>query len=399
MRATVRYRQSGALARALTGLCLLFLCVTTGHASVAVLLEEPYGHLGIFDSAGHVAIYLDHVCAATPVSLRVCRQGEVGVVISRYDGIGSFDWVAMPLIPYLYAVQRAEDIPIAVRGDDVERLRDTYRRTYLGAVAPDLTNGEEPDGNWYELAGAAFDRSIYGFQVRSTTEQDAQLIAQFNDHKNQNNYNGAFRNCADFARATINTFYPHAVRRNFVSDFGLSSPKSVARGLTHYAAKHPELGLQAFVISQISGDAPRSYSAQGLAEGIIKKFGVPLLVVSPATTAALAAAWVSHGRFAEPRHAPVLNLRAGLVMEGAMNWSPVQTPGAEALATAPAAIQPSHPPDSPAALTPAAAPAGSTAGADMLLRAGFVNDQRDELSDFPASSGRGPGRRRPNVLR
>ena len=346
MRTNRRYRTTGARVRTLAALRLalglLFLSSVGAHASVTVLLEEPYGDLGIVDPAGHVAIYLDHVCADSPVKLRACQPGELGVVISRYDGIGHIDWMAVPLVPYLYAVDRPEDIPAALKKADIARLRESYRRTHLEGFAPDQPDGTAPSGNWYELAGAAFDRSIYGFEVNSTAEQDAKLIAMFNDHKNKNDYNGAFRNCADFARTIVNFYYPHAVRRNYIADFGLTSPKQVARGLTHYAGKHPEIGLQAFVISQISGDAPRSSAPQGLAEGIVKHFGVPLLVVSPVTTAVIAAAYVSHGRFSEPKNAPVLNLRPGLVMEGAMNRIAVPSASPEAgLVTAALAQAPS----------------------------------------------------------
>ena len=366
------------LPRAVALLALLLLSVVAAQASVAVLLEEPYGDLGAVDPAGHVAIYLDHVCAVTPVSLRPCQPGELGVVISRYDGIGHIDWMAMPLIPYLYAVDSAEDIPVSVNAADVRRLRDAYRRAHLEAFAPDLPDGSAPSGNWYELAGATFDRSIYGFQVNSTPEQDAQLIASFNDHKNQDDYNGAFRNCADFARVTINSFYPHAIRRNYIADFGLTSPKSVARGLTHYAHKHPAVGLQAFVIMQLSGDAPRSHAPQGLAEGILKHFGVPLLVVSPPTTAIIAAAYVSHGRFAEPKDAPVLNLRPGLVMEGAVNWTPATAPALPVDGIAAAALK--MPAGMPAAhLSTAVAPVQAVRpvqaapAASTIITTSFVN--------------------------
>ncbi len=343
-----------------------------------MLLEEPYGDLGVVDPAGHMAVYLDHVCAATPTRLRPCEAGELGVVISRYNKIGHVGWVAMPLIPYLYAVSRAEDIPAAVSGADVTRLRDAYRRAYLEKLAPDLPDGTAPAGNWYELAGAAFDRSIYGFQVKSTAEQDAALIAQFNDHKNKDNYNGLFRNCADFARVTINSFYPHAIRRNYIADLGLTSPKAVARGLAHYAAKHPEIGLQAYVISQISGEAPRSFPAQVLTEGIIKHFGVPLLVVSPVTTAVIATMYVSRGRFAEPTTAPVLNLRAGLTMEGAINRFMAPEPAADTVAitvaaadepqqTAPATRRVTVAAPVSSAMTPKVVPAVSTFASSRFM--------------------------------
>jgi len=308
MRAQTGYRLSGAKGRVLAAFCAALLGCASAQASVAVLVEQPYGKLGIFDPGGHSAIYLDHVCAESPTHLRACRDGELGVVISRYDGIADYDWLAMPLMAYLYAVDSADEIPATVDKAIEVQLRDQYRRAHLEAVAPDMADGKAPGGNWYELAGSAYDRTIYGFSVRSTAEQDARLIAEFNDHKNVSRYNAAFTNCADFSRVVINRFYPHAVRRNFIADFGVSSPKSVARGLAHYSAKHPDDGLQVFMIPQVKGDLPRSHSAQGVAEGILKRYSVPLVVLSPATTAVVFAAYVGQGRFAMPKHAVVLDL-------------------------------------------------------------------------------------------
>ncbi len=308
MRAQAGYRKIGAKGKVLAVLCGAMLACASAQASVAVLLEQPYGKLGIFDPGGHSAIYLDHVCAASPTELRPCHEGELGVVISRYDGIQNYDWLAMPLMAYLYAVDTAAEIPAVMDKAAEAQLRDQYRRAHLESVAPDSADGKAPDGNWYELAGAAYDRTIYGFSVKSTPEQDAQLIAEFNDRRNVTRYNGVYSNCADFTRTTINRFYPHAVRRNYIGDLGMTSPKSVARGLAHYSAKHPEVGLQVFMIPQVKGSLPRSHSAQGVAEGILKRYSVPLVVLSPTTTAMVLVAYVGHGRFSMPKDAVVLDL-------------------------------------------------------------------------------------------
>jgi hypothetical protein len=300
-----RRRISGIVCAVALGLGMV--CVSA-RASVAVLLEQPYGKLGIFDTAGHSAIYLDHVCAESPTKLRPCEPGELGVVISRYDGIGHYDWLAMPLMAYLYAVDSADEIPTTIDKLGEAELRDQYRRAHLEAIAPDTADDNAPDGNWYELVGAAYDRTIYGFSVKSTPEQDARLIAEFNDSKNVERYNGFFVNCADFSRVVINRFYPHAVRRNFIADLGMTSPKSVARGLAHYAKKHPKVGLQVFMVPQVKGDLPRSHPAQDLAEGILKRYSLPLAVLSPETTAVVFVAYVGHGRFSMPKDPVVLDL-------------------------------------------------------------------------------------------
>jgi hypothetical protein len=289
-------------------IALMFAATPVLHASVSLLLEQPYGKLNLIEPAGHSAIYLDHVCAETPLKLRPCHAGELGVVVSRYDGIGNHDWIAVPLIPYLYAVSSAAEIPQTMDRAEEERLRDAYRRQNLESVAPDGPAGSVPAGNWYELIGSALDRTIYGFRVNTTPAQDARFIAKFNDSRNVEQYDGAFRNCADFARVVLNDFYPHAVRRDYIADLGMTSPKSVARNLSHYAHKHPKIGLEVFVIPQVKGDLPRSHSNNDLAEYILKRYGVPLGVLSPVSTAVVFAAYVGHGRFAMPKHAPLLNL-------------------------------------------------------------------------------------------
>src|ERR1700739_2375409 len=81
------------------------------HASATLLLEEPYSYDGTFAGTGHVAVDLDRVCADTPVKLRRCNVGEMGVVLSRYHGIQGYDWFAVPLVAYLYAVESAEQVP------------------------------------------------------------------------------------------------------------------------------------------------------------------------------------------------------------------------------------------------------------------------------------------------
>src|SRR5258707_15290257 len=128
----------GKILRALgTLMVLAWNCAGFGQSSATLLLEEPYGKLGFFTATGHAAVYLSGVCADTPLALRPCAPGELGAVISRYDGVGGHDWVAIPLIPYLYAVEQPDDIPLFADPKMVAFLRDQYRRKYLEALTPD----------------------------------------------------------------------------------------------------------------------------------------------------------------------------------------------------------------------------------------------------------------------
>src|SRR5437588_9959867 len=132
------------LMRRVLGTLVVAVSLTSAfaHASATFLLEEPYGKLGFFTATGHAAIYLSGVCAESPIRLRPCAAGETGVVLSRYDGVGGYDWLAIPLIPYLYAVERPQDVPLFSDAKLTLFLRDRYRRRYLEAVAPDAKNGE-----------------------------------------------------------------------------------------------------------------------------------------------------------------------------------------------------------------------------------------------------------------
>ena len=306
-----RYRrQFGGLT--LAALVAILCAAIPAAASIAVLVEEPYSGIGM-NPAGHSAVYLDHVCAASPTVLRACHDGELGVVISRYDGIDKYDWLAMPLLAYLYAVDSASDIPASMDKATEEQMRDSYRRKHLLAIVPDKEDGTAPKGNWYELMGSAYDRTLYGFQVKTTAEQDAALIAIFNDRKNVTRYNGAFTNCADFSRVTVNRFYPHAVRRNFLADLGLTTPKQVAHALTKYGDKHPEAGLTVFKVSQVPGSLPRSHAVKGFMEAMLtsKRYVVPITVLEPIATAAVFVAYMGAGRFPMPKDAPLLSMRPG----------------------------------------------------------------------------------------
>src|SRR6202035_1044342 len=94
---------------------LLLIClngISRAHAAATLLLEEPYSYDGAFAGTGHVAVYLSGVCSVSPVILRPCAEGEPGVVLSRYDGIAGYDWIAIPLVPYLYAVDRPDAVPL-----------------------------------------------------------------------------------------------------------------------------------------------------------------------------------------------------------------------------------------------------------------------------------------------
>ena len=80
---------------------------------VALLAGEPFGRFGSFNPTGHAALYLSRICAETPTLLRRCQHGETGVVISRYHRIAGYDWIAMPLTPWLIEPENDSRIKVA----------------------------------------------------------------------------------------------------------------------------------------------------------------------------------------------------------------------------------------------------------------------------------------------
>jgi len=269
------------------------------RADVALFLEEPFGPFGGLTPTGHAAIYLTRVCAASLTQLRRCEPGEPGVVISRYRKIAGYDWIAIPLLPYLYSVDSVQDIPRFADAKSVAALRDAYRRTHLLAIAPGEDGGRPPGGEWTQLVGSAYDRRIYEYMVATSPRQDDAFIEQFNHRKNTSRYNVLFHNCADFALAVLNFYYPRAIHRNILADAGITTPKQVAKSLMGYCGRHPEVPCASLVIPQVSGSLPRSERVDGVLEALLKtkKYVLPLAVLHPLVTGGLAAAYLAEGRF------------------------------------------------------------------------------------------------------
>jgi len=288
---------------------LMMTCPAFAGSSATLLLEEPYGTLGFFTATGHAAVYLSGVCADTPLVLRPCAPGETGVVISRYDGVGNYDWVAIPLIPYLYAVERPEDIPLFADAKMTAFLRDRYRRKYLEAIAPDVRSGETPGGNWYELVGSSYDRTIYGFEIETARKQDLALIKKLNSSPNISHFHLVSRNCADFAKDIINFYYPKTLHRSVFADVGITTPKQMAKMMTKYSAHHREIQFSRTVIAQVPGSMSRSTTVHGVVESFLKskKYIVPSAVASPIFAGCVAGVYFTTGagHFEPARNADV----------------------------------------------------------------------------------------------
>src|SRR5712692_6125119 len=266
---------------------LAFCAPKSLRAQATLLLEEPYSYDGTFAGTGHSAVYLSRVCAESPTALRRCQPGETGVVLSRYHGIAGRDWIAVPLIPYLYAVGDPDDIPLVAD----EKLVKFLRHSYVESIG--LTEGPS-----YQLAGSAYDRTTYGFRIATRPEQDDELIRLLNSSPNRESYEVLKRNCADFAKQIINFYYPKSVHRSIIVDLGTMTPKQVAKSLVHSGKRHPEMHLTTFIIPQVPG-LKRSKPVHGVIESIVlaKKYVTPVLLFHPFVVGTVEAAYWAGWRF------------------------------------------------------------------------------------------------------
>ena len=123
------------LPRSRLALVIILFARMFARADVVLFVAEPFGEFGHMNPTGHAAIYLTRICAASPTSLRRCETGENGVVISRYHRVAGYDWLAVPLMPYLYAVESADEIPESVDAGTVAFLRDRYRQEHLQSLS------------------------------------------------------------------------------------------------------------------------------------------------------------------------------------------------------------------------------------------------------------------------
>ncbi len=278
------------------------------YAQAAILMEQPYGFYGAINPTGHNAVYLARVCAETPVKLRRCRPGELGSVISRYEGVDGYDWVAIPLIPYLYSVEDASQVPDHVSHQLVTQLRNHYREAHFDRLGLDLSGGSYVRDGWTQLIGAAYERRIYAFRFQTTPKQDDALIAELNSLPNRSHFHMLFRNCADFARVVLNNYFPHTFHRSVFPDAGVTTPKQITYKLVRYAHKHAEIELTVFEIPQVPGNGSRSHSNKDIAESFATTaYAVPLTLLNPYVFGGVFVDYIVRGRYhLVPRHPEVV---------------------------------------------------------------------------------------------
>lgn len=282
-------------------LIALALLLPTGQllrAQASMLMEEPFGFFGFLNPTGHDAVYFERICAETPVKLRRCAPGELGAVITRYQGIAHYDWIAVPLLPYLYSIESAAEFPAQVDRKTVTGLRDQYHQAHLLGLGKDVPRGGDVNRGWSQFVGVAYERRVYAFRFTTTEAQDNALIARMNAESNRSQFSLLYRNCADFTRHILNFYFPGAFRRSVLPDAGITTPRQITYKLVRYARKHPEMQLTAFDIPQVAGYRRRSRRNQSIAESLITRgYIFPFAFISPYIVGAVLVDYVVWGRY------------------------------------------------------------------------------------------------------
>jgi hypothetical protein len=293
----------------------LFLCALLAifftlpaHASLTVLIGEPFDTFGTLLPVGHTTLYLDRVCADGPLKVRMCQTGEpAGVAISRYNNIGPYDWMATPILEFLYAADRAEDALTYATPQQVASLRNQYRHRFLNDLFPDGTEKIDRNSEWWESVGMAYSRRFWGYQIATTRAQDEQLVAALNARPNHHSYSAYHTNCANFAANWVNFDYPGLVKRNRWADLGFLLPKQVARSVYLYGKSHPEAKVKVIEVPQVPGSIRRSHAVRGGAETFLKtkRYVFPLAIVQPEIAVSLFALYLDHGSWKIARPAEI----------------------------------------------------------------------------------------------
>ncbi|MGB2621284.1 MAG: hypothetical protein WA857_17865 [Candidatus Acidiferrum sp.] len=297
-----------AIARLAMALSILFcLSLPRAYGDVGVLLNESLDtSFARISGSGHSAVYFSRICADSPIKLRLCRPGEEGSVMSNYTTLGEdqpYEWNIVPLSIYLYGVEDPQNRPLFSSQKIKHLLEERYREKYLLPYCQTAECRTSNKAEWREMVGATLERSMYAFVVSTTIEQDRALIAEFNSLPNKNHFNGITRNCAEFSRRVINTYFPHSAKADYLNDFGLITPKAIARSFARYAEHHPEAHFRVLHFAQLPGTIKLSSECRNGTEQLYhsKKLLVPMLLFADHELPFMAASYLLTARF-NPEH-------------------------------------------------------------------------------------------------
>lgn len=276
------------------GVCLSLSIAYQSEANVGVLLHESLGSpykpikasdTGFWAQGGHAGIFIDNLCAASPIKLRRCQDGEhPGVIISRYDGLSAeeYDWVAVPVNRYFYGVESSRKIPLIVNKKVLEIIRVDHYKNYLYQAMKSETHDGLPEGRWIDTTAAAYRRDIYTFMLNTTAEQDQFILDHYNADPNTSRFSFFRSNCADFAKEFMTLLFPVEIGRN-INDALFTSPKGIAFEVSQLGKEQPQLQYMVLRTTQIPGDIPRSRDNLFPLENALNnyKYTAPLLNSQP----------------------------------------------------------------------------------------------------------------------
>ena len=272
-------------------------------------MEEPYGKFGAMNPTGHAAVYFNHICADSHTVLRPCHDGEFGVVISRYHKIDGYDWIAIPLIGYLYAVDSLNDIPLTVDREKVAALRDAYRKSTC-SISRRTPAGRSPQGR--------VDRTrrllLRPDDPRLPGRQHAGTRPAIHGHLQRPPQRRPLQPALPQLRRLLPRrprhlpaprYPPQLHRRRRPDDAQTSGPLA-----GRIRQEEPRAQHVAFVIPQVPGSIPRSHPVDGVAESLVKskKYLLPLVVLAPEVTGGVVVAYLVDGRLKLPKGTPVFDI-------------------------------------------------------------------------------------------
>jgi hypothetical protein len=304
---TLGRRGKSALRCALFLALLAILGCARAYGDVGVVLNESLDtSLARITGSGHSAVYFSRICPDSPVKLRLCGPGEEGSVISNYTTLGEdqpFEWNVVPVSVYLYGVEDPRNRPLFGSEKIKHALEERYRAKYLDPYCASESCRTSNKAEWREMVAATISRSVYIFIIKTTVQQDERLITELNAAANENHFNGVTRNCATFTRHIINTYFPGATKPEYINDFGMTSPKAIARSFTKYALHHPDSEFRVLHFAQVPGTYKRSSECRDGTEQLFhsKKLLAPMIIFLPHELPMAAASYVLTGRF-NPEH-------------------------------------------------------------------------------------------------
>ena len=122
-----------------------------------------------------------------------------------------------------------------------------------------------------------------------------------NDETNRSRFNIVFRDCADFSRAVLDFYFPHAFGRRILPDAGVTSPRQVAFELERYAHGHAEIQLTVMEIPLVPGIHHTSRTGKSAAESmIVSGYVIPIAILNPYVAAVIIADGLVWGPLSPP---------------------------------------------------------------------------------------------------